>query len=324
MNNKQKGFLLYLDNYDLIEDLSFEEMGRWINAIFHYKRDKEIPNFKKGSLLNTAFKVAKNQLDRDAEAWEEKCQKRADAGRKGGQAKASNAKQKQAKASNAKQEVANLADNDTDNDNDSVSVTDTDTDTVIETDTEQTNADSGSADLLTSSAAAENAEPSAGDLFSLAQIKKKAKSGKVDLSEEGIKAFYEQMQDDSWMLYGKPVEKRYLLRALREWARKHPEYALEEEQNENPKKKILKNFKSWLRYHGYDSNYENGTGDYDEEIAIDEDIICAIWDVKRLSESLNDMNYRLLKAGYKSIKLKETVMKLYSKYIEETKGSEDE
>lgn len=233
MNNKQKGFLLYLDNYDLIEDLSFEEMGRWINAVFHYKRDKEIPNFKKGSLLNTAFKVARNQLDRDAEAWEEKCQKRADAGRKGGQAKASNAKQRQAKASNAKQEVANLADNDTDNDNDSLSVTDTDTETVIETDTEQANADSDSADLLTSSATAESAEPSAGDLFSLIQIKKKVKSGKVDLSEEGVKAFYEQMQDDSWMLYGKPVEKRYLLRALREWARKHPEYMLEDEREEN-------------------------------------------------------------------------------------------
>lgn len=105
--------------------------------------------------------------------------------------------------------------------------------TVTNTEQANANADSDSANLLTSSAAAESAEPSAGDLFSLDQIKKKVKSGKVDLSEEGVKAFYEQMQDDSWMLYGKPVEKRYLLRALREWARKHPEYMLEDEREEN-------------------------------------------------------------------------------------------
>lgn len=91
MGNDQKGFLLYLDNYDLIEDMSNEEKGEWINAVFRYKRYGEIPGFQKGTLLSTTFKVAKSQLDRDSEAWEEVRHLRAESGRKGGLAKASTA-----------------------------------------------------------------------------------------------------------------------------------------------------------------------------------------------------------------------------------------
>lgn len=231
MGSDQRGFLLYLDNYDLIEDLPEVEKGKWIDAVFRYKREKEIPDFQKGTLLNTAFKVVKSQLDRDAETWEEKRKKRADAGKKGGQAKASNAKQSEAKASNAKQGMTNLAVNVTDNVNvnDSVSVNDTDTGTVIVTETEQADADSASGDRPSASAAAKNAEPTSGDLFSLEQIRKKVKSGKVNLTDEGIEVFYEQMQEDGWTLYDEPVERKYILRALREWALKHPEYERESE-----------------------------------------------------------------------------------------------
>lgn len=96
MTDNQKGFLLYLDNYELIEDLTSEEKGQWIEAVFLYKREGKITEFPKGSLLKTAFKVTKNQLDRDSQAWEESRSRRAEAGKKGGLKRASNAKQKKA------------------------------------------------------------------------------------------------------------------------------------------------------------------------------------------------------------------------------------
>ena len=226
MSGKQRGFLLYLDNYELIEDLSIEEKGQWIEAIFLYKREGLITEFPKGTLLKTAFKVAKSQLDRDSEAWNETCHKRAEAGRKGGLAKATNAKQKEAKATNAKQDLTNLADNDIDNDTDNVSVTDTDTDIVSETETEQSDFVSGA---LQASAAAECAEPAA-DLFTINQLMKKVKQNNVQLTKEGVKVFHEEMQETGWTLYGKPVERKTILRVLREYANKHPEYEPEPEE----------------------------------------------------------------------------------------------
>lgn len=75
MAGQQKGFLLYLDNYELIEDFSTEEKGEWIDAVFLYKRDGVITEFPKGTLLKTAFKVTKSQLDRDFNAWGENVKK---------------------------------------------------------------------------------------------------------------------------------------------------------------------------------------------------------------------------------------------------------
>lgn len=96
MTDNQKSFLLYVDNYELIEDLTNEEKGQWIEAVFLYKREGKITEFPKGSLLKTAFKVTKNHLDRDSQAWEESRSRRAEAGKKGGLKRASNAKQKKA------------------------------------------------------------------------------------------------------------------------------------------------------------------------------------------------------------------------------------
>ena len=260
MGNNQKGFLLYLDNYDLIEDISNEEKGRWIDAVFRYKRYGEIPDFQKGTLLNTAFKVTKSQLDRDAEAWEEKRQKRAEAGHKGGLAKANNSKQSQTKSSNAKQDIANLAVNVTDKVNDSVSAIDTDTDTVIETDTEQADAVSGFVDRPAGAAAAEGAAPQDADLFSVKQLLATAKKNKVKLTEEGIHIFHEEMQDSGWILYGESVEKKAIVKVLRGWAKYHPEYSpdLEEPEEPKPAKKTQpkekpneeKTAEDWMRQYG--------------------------------------------------------------------------
>lgn len=47
--------------------------------------------------------------------------------------------------------------------------------------------------------------------------------------------FHEEMQESGWMLYNSPVEKKKIVRALRAWAKKHPEYSLDQPEPERPK-----------------------------------------------------------------------------------------
>ncbi|EXG87942.1 hypothetical protein K413DRAFT_4848 [Clostridium sp. ASBs410] len=95
--------------------------------------------------------------------------------------------------------------------------------TVIDTEQDKTVFDS--VDRQAASAAAK-AEPPAGNLFSIKQLQAIATKNKVNLTREGIEEFYNQMQDDGWMLYGRAVD---ILRTLRAYAKQHPEYAPESE-----------------------------------------------------------------------------------------------
>lgn len=107
------------------------------------------------------------------------------------------------------------------------------TDTVTETNsltttissvTKTDTTDSDFVDRQTASASA-SAEPSSGDLFSVKQLLATTKSNKVNLTDEGVAAFYEEMQESGWMMYQKPVEKKGIVRALRAYAKYHPEYS---------------------------------------------------------------------------------------------------
>lgn len=100
-------------------------------------------------------------------------------------------------------------------------------DVESKTNTEQANADSASIDRQTAAAAAECAAPPAGDLFSVDQLKALVKKNKVNLTEEGVQAFHEEMQGTGWILYNDPVEKKFIVRALRAWAKYHSEYGPE-------------------------------------------------------------------------------------------------
>ena len=111
----KKSFVLYTDQREVFDELSDEDAGRLIKHIFSYVND-ENPSTD-NLLLKVAFLPIKTQLKRDLKMWDEKKQQRAEAGRKGGVAKASNAKQSLAKPSNAKNDVANLAVNVNVNDN---------------------------------------------------------------------------------------------------------------------------------------------------------------------------------------------------------------
>lgn len=103
----KKSFVLYTDQREVFDELSDEDAGRLIKHIFSYVND-ENPSTD-DLLLKVAFLPIKTQLKRDLKIWDEKKLQRAEAGRKGGIAKSSNAKQSLANPSNATNDVANLA-----------------------------------------------------------------------------------------------------------------------------------------------------------------------------------------------------------------------
>lgn len=117
-------------------------------------------------------------------------------------------------------------------------------DVKSKTNTEQADADSVSADQPAASAAA-NAEPPAADLFSVKQLLATAKKNKVNLTEEGVRAFHDEMHESGWILYQKPVEKKGIVKALRGWAKYHAEYGIETDGTPMPDK-CRKYLKEWL------------------------------------------------------------------------------
>ena len=111
----KNSFVLYLDykkHFDLIQDDG--DFRRLIEAIFAYCEDGSEPS-NLSPVAEMAFSFIRANLDRDNEKYHTVKEKRKEAGRLGGLAKASNAKQSLASASNAKQNIANLADTVTDN-----------------------------------------------------------------------------------------------------------------------------------------------------------------------------------------------------------------
>ena len=94
MKNK-KGFILYADINTTVNKLSDEYAGKLFKHILSYVNDEEPTT--NDMLLEIAFEPIKQQLKRDLDRWQNTKTKRAEAGRLGGLAKATNAKQKVAK-----------------------------------------------------------------------------------------------------------------------------------------------------------------------------------------------------------------------------------
>lgn len=99
---ENKGFVVYHSYGECFEDLSDEEVGILFKAMLSYSETGEIPEMPKP--LKVAFRFIKQQMDANKEKYIEKCNKRSEAGAKGGapmgnqNAKKNNQKQaKQAK-----------------------------------------------------------------------------------------------------------------------------------------------------------------------------------------------------------------------------------
>ncbi len=97
---------MYTDQREVFDELSDEDAGKLIKHIFAYVNDED--PITEDKLLKVAFLPIKTQLKRDLKIWDEKKSQRAEAGKKGGLAKSSNAKQSLANPSNATNNVANL------------------------------------------------------------------------------------------------------------------------------------------------------------------------------------------------------------------------
>ncbi len=82
-NNKRKSFLLYNDMMDMFELLTLEERGILISAIFNYVT-RGAAGEEMTPVLRMAFASIKNTLDRDGEAYAERCEKNTANGKKGG------------------------------------------------------------------------------------------------------------------------------------------------------------------------------------------------------------------------------------------------
>ena len=101
-----KAFYSYMENEEKLNMLTDEQAGRLYKALYAYSRTGERPDMSDDPLLNYALADFLIDVDRDREKYEQTCKRRAEAGRKGGKANASNKEAKQANASFAKQKEA--------------------------------------------------------------------------------------------------------------------------------------------------------------------------------------------------------------------------
>lgn len=82
---ERKSFVLYTSMQELTDDLTDEQKGQLLQVIFDYVTGKELNISDK--LVKVTFTSIKQQLDRDGLKWEEKKQKRSEAGKKGMQSR---------------------------------------------------------------------------------------------------------------------------------------------------------------------------------------------------------------------------------------------
>ena len=108
MDEGKKGFILFLNFLPMIDALTDEEAGRLIKAIMHHENGEEI-DLTNDRLVQAAYLGITPQIDLQNEKWEKTKEARREAGRRGGIAKVSNAKQTLANDSNAKQTLANVS-----------------------------------------------------------------------------------------------------------------------------------------------------------------------------------------------------------------------
>lgn len=73
MENDRPGFLLYYNQKTIFDELTDEEAGILIKALYEYEQNKKIPKLNK--MLKIIFLQFKNVLDNDEKKYNEKCEK---------------------------------------------------------------------------------------------------------------------------------------------------------------------------------------------------------------------------------------------------------
>lgn len=250
MNNtyNNKAFLLFLDHWNLLKELTPEEFMRVVQGIFSCAgADCDTPE-DMNRMERTVFNAISGDVLRALDNYEETRNARAEAGRKGGYKKAENAKKAKAdsgKAGNATNSLANLA-----NDNATATATATETDKVSVSD----NASSARcAEGAPDGACAADAAPHA---HAASQ-----KSAKSSLSKEEAEHF-----EALWQLYpvrrdknkvSSETRKALMAVSVEEMGRAIERY--KEEVATSPADRVWKNGSTWFNgaYEDYlDANFE--------------------------------------------------------------------
>ena len=97
-SDSKKGFLLYHDYRKHLAMLTDEERGRLLMALLDYSESGVQPELSGASAM--AFSFISWQMDRDAERYEEVCEKRREAGKRGGRPSKPNGFSEEAKEPN--------------------------------------------------------------------------------------------------------------------------------------------------------------------------------------------------------------------------------
>lgn len=84
-DSDKKSFIMYLDNIDIFSELTDEEAGKLIKAIFEYENTGAISELDR--LLKVAFLSIKKGLDANREKYARVCERRKQAGKQGGRPK---------------------------------------------------------------------------------------------------------------------------------------------------------------------------------------------------------------------------------------------
>ena len=82
---EKNSFIIYIDYEEQFNLLTDEESGQLLKAIIQYEKTRIIP--KLNGAVNMAFSFIKNQLDRDREKYQNKCEKNRKNGVMGGRPK---------------------------------------------------------------------------------------------------------------------------------------------------------------------------------------------------------------------------------------------
>lgn len=83
-----KGFFTYFHHEDTLNVLSDEQAGKLYKALLHYGNTGELPDFDNMG-LTVAFTIFRTEIDYNFERYSEICEKRREAGKKGGRPKKS-------------------------------------------------------------------------------------------------------------------------------------------------------------------------------------------------------------------------------------------
>ena len=126
----KKGFVVYLDMREQIEELEMTQRGELFTAMLAYAAGDDVPELD--PVTRMAFKFISAQMRRDMEKYERTCERRREAGEKGGRPKAKKANG--FSENQKKQMVFSKPDTETETDTDTETGTDKEKET--ETDTE--------------------------------------------------------------------------------------------------------------------------------------------------------------------------------------------